>query len=83
MGEVISLRWYRERRDPASAALGRLDRAVSRLDPLVRERAGALTLTIERELLVIARAVADGSPERAADRAERLAGILEHPAASG
>ena len=83
MGEVISLRRYRERRDPGSAALGRLDRAVRRLDPLVRERAAALTPTIERELLVIARAVADGSPARAAERAERLAGILEHPAASG
>ena len=82
MGTVISLQDYRERRNPAAAVVRRLDAAVQRLDPLVRAR-GTLTPTIERELLAIARAVSAGDPLRAADRAERLAGLLEHPAASG
>ena len=42
-----------------------------------------MTPTIERELRAIATAVSDGLPREAADLAERLAGILEHPAASG
>jgi hypothetical protein len=83
MGTVVSLEEYRERRDPAIRTIARLDRAVARLDPLVREREGRLTPTIERELLAIADAVSAGLPREAADRAERLAGILEHPAASG
>lgn len=82
MGTVISLQDHRERRNPAAAAVRRLDAAVQRLDPLVQAR-GTLTPTIERELLAIARAVSAGDPLRAADRAERLAGLLEHPAASG
>lgn len=80
---MISLDEYRRRRDPAAAAVGRLDTAVRRLDGLVRSREGRLTPTIERELRAIAIAVADGLPREAADRAERLVGILEHPAASG
>jgi hypothetical protein len=83
MGTVVSLEEYRQRRDPSTAALGRLDAAVRRLDRLVRARDGRLTPTIERELRAIATAVSDGLPREAADRAERLAGILEHPAASG
>jgi hypothetical protein len=83
MGDLVSLTERRERRDERSLALGRLDRAVSRLDPLVRERIDRLSPTIQRELVAIARAVSAGSPARAAERAERLAGILEHPAASG
>jgi hypothetical protein len=83
MGEVISLQDYRRNPSWSGSAIGRLDRAVRRLDPLVHRRAEALTPTIERELRIIARAVADGAPARAAERAERLAGILEHPAASG
>jgi hypothetical protein len=83
MGELVSLAEHRERRDTRSAALGRLDRAVRRLDPLVRGRVDRLSPTIQRELVAIARAVSAGSPARAAERAERLAGILEHPAASG
>jgi hypothetical protein len=83
MGDVVSLADHRERRDERSSALGRLDRAVERLDPLVRERVDRLSPTIRRELVAIARAVSSGSPSRAAERAERLAGILEHPAASG
>jgi len=83
MGEVISLREFRRTRSWSGNAFGRLDRAVRRLDPLVHQRAATLTPTIERELRIIARAVAEGAPGRAAERAERLAGILEHPAASG
>ena len=67
----------------SAGALGRLDRAVQRLDPLVRARLDRLSPTIQRELVAIARAVSAGRPARAAERAERLAGILEHPAASG
>jgi hypothetical protein len=80
---VISLDEYRERRHPVAAAMARLDTAVGRLDGLVRARAGRLSPTIERELATISRAVSAGLPREAADRAERLAGILEHPLASG
>ncbi len=83
MGTVISLSEYRERRHPQRSAIGRLDLAVERLDPLVRARGERLTPTIERELRAIANAVSAGMPREAADRAERLANILEHPAASG
>ncbi len=61
----------------------RLDHAVERLDPLVRSKRHGLTPTIERELRAIALAVRAGSPGRAADLAERLVGLLQHPAASG
>jgi hypothetical protein len=61
----------------------RLDRAVTRLDPLVRRRDQRLTPTIERELREIAVAVSSGRARDAADRAERLVGLLAHPAASG
>jgi hypothetical protein len=82
MGTVISLQDYRDRRRPAGADVQRLDDAVRRLDPLVRGR-HTLTPTIERELTAIARAVSAGLPREAAERAERLVGLLEHPAASG
>ena len=83
MAEVISLDEYRARKHPVAAAMTRLDVAVGRLDGLVRSREGRLTSTIERELVHISRAVSAGHPREAADRAERLAGILEHPLASG
>jgi hypothetical protein len=83
MGDVVWLAEHRERRDERASAFGRLDRAVQRLDPLVRHRVDRLSPTIRRELVAIARAVSAGSPARAAERAERLAGLLEHPAASG
>ena len=83
MGDVVSLSDYRAGRDPGAGAIGRLDRAVQRLDPLVRSRLDRLSPTIQRELVAIARAVSAGRPARAAELAERLAGILEHPAASG
>jgi hypothetical protein len=83
MGDVISLDEYRQRRDPATTAVERLDTAVARLDPLVRERGARLSPTVERELREIARAVSAGLPREAADRAERLVGLLAHPAAFG
>jgi hypothetical protein len=83
MGDVVPLNDYRAGRDLGAEALGRLDRAVQRLDPLVRARLDRLSPTIQRELVAIAHAVSAGRPARAAERAERLAGILEHPAASG
>jgi hypothetical protein len=83
MGEIVSLAEYRDRRSPELAVMRRLERAVSRLDSVVQRRPGRVAPTVERELLVIARAVSSGMPLHAADRAERLADLLEHPAASG
>jgi hypothetical protein len=81
--EVISIQDYRERRSPGLMAMKRLEQAVGRLDVVVQRRPGRMAPTVERELLVIARAVSSGMPREAADRAERLADLLEHPAASG
>ncbi len=83
MAQVISLSEYRERRNPLEASFERLDQAVGRLDPLVRGRLERLTSSVERELAQIASAVSGGQPREAADRAERLADLLEHPAAHG
>ena len=82
MGEVISLADYRDGIAPPSHLLSRLDQAVSKLDPLVRARASTLSPTVERELRAIALAVNAGRPRQAARRAERLAGLLQHPASS-
>lgn len=78
MGEVISLDDHRA--DPRPAVIHRLDEAVARLDPLVRARASGMSPTVERELRAIALAVNAGRPRQAAQRAERLAGLLQHPA---
>lgn len=83
MGVVISLEEYRVGRDPSTAAVRRLDRAVAALDPLVQQRRNRLSPTIERELRAIGRAVSSGDARGAAKRAERLVDLLEHPAASG
>ena len=83
MGEIVLLAEYRDRRNPELTVMQRLDRAVERLDAIVRRRPGRMAPTVERELLLIARAVSSGMPLDAADRAERLADLLEHPAASG
>ncbi len=83
MAKVISLDEFRARKDPQAAAFGRLDLAVGRLDPLIRGRAGRLSVSAERELTEIARAVSRGMTRQAAERAERLADLLEHPAAHG
>ena len=82
MGNVISLQEYRDRRDPATA-VDRLDLAVSRLDPLVKRSPDRIQAGVERELRRISREVSLGRPAEAAERAERLADRLEHPAAHG
>jgi hypothetical protein len=82
MGQVISLEDYRVRRHP-STSVARLDLAVARLDPLVRHSPGRLQADVERELVRIAGEVTAGRPAEAAERAERLADRLEHPAAHG
>jgi hypothetical protein len=79
MGQVISLAEYRERVRPPRALIDRLDDAVQRLEPLVRAK-GEVSPTVEKELRAIALAVNAGRPRQAARRAERLAGLLEHPA---
>ena len=83
MGEIVVLAEYRDRRNPELTVMQRLEQAVGRLDAVVRRRPGRMAPTVERELLLIARAVSSGMPLEAADRAERLADLLEHPAASG
>ena len=82
MGRLISLDDYRARRFPLTA-VDRLDLAVGRLDPLVRRSPDRLQAGVERELRRIAREVSAGHPAEAAERAERLADRLEHPAALG
>lgn len=81
--QVISLSGYRARKRAGAAPLERLDLAVGRLDPLVSGQLRRLTPSVERELARIATAVSAGLPREAADRAERLADLLEHPAAHG
>ena len=57
MGEIVSLEEYRDRRNPEVAMMRRLEHAVGRLDSVVQRRPGKLAPTVERELLLIARAV--------------------------
>ena len=83
MGEVIALDRYRARRGRPKAPLSRLEDAVARLEPLVRCSPDRLVGSIERELRDIRRAVSTGDALSAAERAERLADRLEHPAALG
>jgi len=80
MGDVVSLENYRDDVVTPREMLSRLDDAVAKLDPLVRARASAISPTVERELRAIAIAVNAGRPRQAARRAERLAGLLHHPA---
>jgi hypothetical protein len=82
MGQLVSLEEYRSRKIPGLAALSRLERSIGRLETSVRRTAGRMGPTVERELLQIVRAVSSGHAQEAASRAERLAGLLEHPAAS-
>jgi hypothetical protein len=78
VAEIVDLAEFRERaeRDPVR----RLERAIARLDPLVRRGTGRIGRVVETELLTITGAVTSGLPEQAAARAERLADRLEHPA---
>jgi hypothetical protein len=83
MGTVTSLDEQRRRRAEPGGEVGRLERAVARLDPAVRRPPGSVTATVERELRNIVGAVTAGRHGEAADRAERLLGLLAHPALSG
>ena len=81
MGTVTDLREWRQRHehDPVT----RLERAIARLDGLLRRRgSGRLGPRVEAELLAITGAVTAGLEDDAAERAERLAERLEHPSAS-
>jgi len=80
MGQVISLEAYRDDVVQPADLMHRLGEAVNKLDPLVRARATSVSPTVERELRAIAIAVNAGRPRQAARRAERLAGLLQHPA---
>ena len=80
MGQLISLEAYRDDAVQPAELMHRLDAAVRKLDPLVRARAMSVSPTVERELRAIAIAVNAGRPRQAARRAERLAGLLQHPA---
>jgi hypothetical protein len=80
MGDVNWLETYRGDLAAPRQMLHRLDDAVAKLDPLVRAHASAISPTVERELRAIAIAVNAGRPRQAAKRAERLAGLLQHPA---
>ena len=82
MGQLVSLEDYRAGRTPGLAALTRLERSIGRLEGSVRRTAGRMAPTVERELLLIVRAVSSGKAQEAARRAERLAVLLEHPVAS-
>jgi hypothetical protein len=81
MGSVVYLSEWRERRE--ADPLSRLDRAIARLDALLRRSgSGRLAGRVESELLAITGAVSAGLEDAAAERAERLAERLEHPSAS-
>jgi hypothetical protein len=80
MAQVISLDDYRRRRNLPTTAIERLDVVIGRLEPLVRGREGQVVPSVQRELTAIAAAVSAGDPRGAAERAERLADLLEHPA---
>jgi hypothetical protein len=79
MGQVIDLQEWRQRHqhDPMT----RLERAIARLDGLLRQGSGRLGHRVESELLAITGAVTAGLEDEAAERAERLAERLEHPSA--
>src|SRR5262245_6244891 len=79
VGSIIDLSQWRERRerDPMT----RLERAIARLEGLLRRGSGRLSGRVEAELLAITGAVTAGLEDEAAERAERLAERLEHPSA--
>ncbi len=78
VGRVIDLEAWREERerDPVR----RLERAIGRIDQLLARGTGRIGARVESELLAITGAVTAGLDDEAAERAERLADRLEHPA---
>ncbi len=90
VGRVIDLEaWRRDRRlsyrevpdEVAQEPLRRLERAIRRLDGLLKRGTGRISSRVESELLAITGAVTAGLAQEAAERAERLAERLEHPSA--
>jgi hypothetical protein len=94
VARVVDLEvWRREHRleirdTPAGPGAGasettlrRLERAIKRLDALLKRGPGRISSRVESELLAITGAVTAGLPDEAAERAERLAERLEHPSA--
>jgi hypothetical protein len=90
VGRVIDFEaWRRDRRlafrevpdEAAQEPLRRLERAIRRLESLLKRGTGRISSRVESELLAITGAVTAGLPEEAAERAERLAERLEHPSA--
>jgi hypothetical protein len=79
MGTVIGLQEWRQRHE--HNPMTRLERAIARLDELLRRDSGRLGHRVESELLAITGAVTAGLEDEAAERAERLAERLEHPSA--
>lgn len=67
--------------ETAQEPLRRLERAIRRLDSLLKQGTGRISSRVESELLAITGAVTAGLPEEAAERAELLAERLEHPSA--
>ena len=81
MGDVIALADYRARRTPPLVrAMSRLERAVGRLDPLVRGRSGRLGSRVEHELITIANEVSAGHPHEAAQGKDRDSIVGSPPA---
>ncbi len=82
MGTVIDLTAFRDAREHAEGddpSVSRLDRAMRRLESRVGSGA-ALHPRHETDLLAISGALALGMYEEAAERIERLAVRVEHPA---
>ena len=84
MGTVIDLTAFREARDARErdaddASVSRLDRAMRELEGRVGD-GGALHARHETDLLAISGALALGMFEEAAERIERLAVRVAHPA---
>ncbi|HYU57579.1 MAG TPA: hypothetical protein VEO00_05965 [Actinomycetota bacterium] len=86
MGRVIDLEAWREARETAARsgdpAVERLDRAMATLEARVEE-GGRLSARHETDLLAITGAIALGMIEEAAERLERLAVRMAHPAGTG
>ena len=90
VGRVIDFEaWRRDHRlefrevvdEVAQEPLRRLERAIRRLEALLKRGTGRISSRVETELLAITGAVTAGRPGEAAERAERLAERLEHPSA--
>ena len=86
MGAVVDLTAWREARERAAESgdpsVERLDRAMAMLEERVEE-GRRLSVRHETDLLAITGAIALGMIEEAAERIERLAVRMAHPAGTG